>query len=317
MELEYVYMILGFVFASYSVVGNDVIQTLGTFLSSNSHRKWYILWGYTASIMLVVLVYGWYTHGGDVSYGRLEKVPPPDVFQWWHIIPPLILMLITRFGIPVSTTFLILSVFSGALIPKMLIKSLSGYAVAFVTACVIYALISKILEQKFQKNPMTSDEEKTWTILQWISTGFLWSQWLIQDLANIYAFLPRQLEAQYFGISLVLIVGLQAYTFYNRGGAVQKVVTTKTNTQDIRSATIIDFLYAVILLIFKQWSKIPMSTTWVFVGLLAGRELMLHMQLQTKSSFGNVWKIILTDLAKVLAGLLVSVALVYLLQWAS
>lgn len=315
MELQIVYMLLGFVFASYAVVGNDVIQTLGTFISSNSHRKWYVLWGYTAVIMIVVLTYGWVMYEGDVSYGRLEKVPIPEVFEWWHVIPPIVLMLITRIGIPVSTTFLILSVFSSALISKMLTKSLIGYGVAFGTACVIYLLISKSLENRFRNSPMTQKDEKLWSVLQWISTGFLWSQWLIQDLANIYTFLPRQLDTVYFIFSLVIIVGLQAYTFYNQGGAVQKVVTTKTNTQDIRSATIIDFLYAIILLIFKKWSKIPMSTTWVFVGLLAGRELMLHLQLNTKSSFKAVWKIILYDLLKVFAGLVVSVALVYLLQW--
>jgi hypothetical protein len=32
----------------------------------------------------------------------------------------------------------------------------------------------------------------TWFVLQWLSTGFLWSQWLMQDLANIFVYLPRQ-----------------------------------------------------------------------------------------------------------------------------
>ena len=34
MELSLIIGILGFILASYSVVGNDVIQTLGTFLTS-------------------------------------------------------------------------------------------------------------------------------------------------------------------------------------------------------------------------------------------------------------------------------------------
>ena len=78
-----------------------------------------------------------------------------------------------------------------------------------------------------------------------------------------------------------------------------------------------DFIYAIILLIFKEASKIPMSTTWVFVGLLAGRELMLHLRLQTKPSLQSVGKVILSDLAKIFAGLIVSIALVYLLKWIS
>ena len=39
--------------------------------------------------------------------------------------------------------------------------------------------------------------------------------------------------------------------FYQRGGAIQKIIDTKTGVADIRSATIIDFIYAIILLVFK------------------------------------------------------------------
>ncbi|MEL6973478.1 MAG: hypothetical protein AAFO02_25200, partial [Bacteroidota bacterium] len=40
-----------------------------------------------------------------------------------------------------------------------------------------------------------------------------------------------------------------------------------------------DFLYALILLFFKEFSNVPMSTTWVFLGLLAGREIAIRYQL--------------------------------------
>ena len=68
-ELEIV-MYLGFLLAAYSVVGNDVIQTLGTFLSSNESRPWYVLAIFASSILTLALVYGWVQNGGDVSYGR-------------------------------------------------------------------------------------------------------------------------------------------------------------------------------------------------------------------------------------------------------
>jgi hypothetical protein len=35
--------IVGFLFAAYSIVANDAIQTLGTFLSSNAKRPWWML----------------------------------------------------------------------------------------------------------------------------------------------------------------------------------------------------------------------------------------------------------------------------------
>ena len=36
MELVNVYMIIGFTLAAYSVIANDSVQTLGTFIASNS-----------------------------------------------------------------------------------------------------------------------------------------------------------------------------------------------------------------------------------------------------------------------------------------
>ncbi|MFT5434514.1 MAG: hypothetical protein ACI9OJ_005227, partial [Myxococcota bacterium] len=37
-------MWVGFIFAGYSAVANDSIQTLGTFIASNRNRKWWQLW---------------------------------------------------------------------------------------------------------------------------------------------------------------------------------------------------------------------------------------------------------------------------------
>ena len=55
------------------------------------------------------------------------------------------------------------------------------------------------------------------------------------------------------------------------GATIKKL--SKTNTKYVRSATLVDLIYALILWYFKGYNDIPMSTTWVFVGLLAGREL--------------------------------------------
>ena len=329
-------MVAGFMFAAYSVVANDVIQTLGTFLSSNRERPWWILSTYTGGILSVVLIYGWLNYNGDVSYGRLTtkglgELPSP--FYWWYMLPPLVLLVITRFGIPVSTTFLILSIFSisndesingsaidiligifsgETTIGKMLEKSILGYIVAFGAAIVLYLLISKKVEKYFIDNKYLKADNK-WVVLQWFSTGFLWSQWLIQDLANIFVFLPRELPLSYLIFSLILLIALICYIFYNRGGSIQKIVTSKTNTTDIRSATIIDFIYGIILFIFKEMSNIPMSTTWVFVGLLAGREFAISHQLNIQS-FATVFQLVLRDLIKIFLGLVVSILLVLIIS---
>lgn len=307
-------MWVGFVLAGYSVVGNDSIQTLGTFLSSNERRPWYILWFFAGSILTATLVYGWYHYGGDVSYERLSKYPLPDPFAWYFILPPLVLMALTRTGIPVSTSFLILTFFNPSNLTDMVIKSVIGYLVAFGAAIVLYVLIAKTLEKRFIENPITKRETQIWMTLQWISTGFLWSQWLIQDFANIFVYLPRDLPGSQLFISLSILLVLLAYIFYSRGGSIQEIVKAKTNTVDLRSATIIDAVYGLVLFYFKELNNVPMSTTWVFIGLLAGRELAIRYRLERKVS-APIWRMVGLDLGKVFFGLLVSIVLVYVIKW--
>ncbi len=309
--MDQVFMIVGFAIAAYSVVANDAIQTLGTFLSSNSRRPWWVLWAYAGSILAAVLCYGFFVEG-NVAYGRLEKYPLPDPFAWFYIVPPLVLLFLTRFGIPVSTTFLILTIFNQKNLTDTLIKSGAGYLVAIVAALLLYSAAIGV-ERRFLA---TADKPPApyWTALQWTSTGFLWSRWLIQDLANVFVYLPRDLELTWFLAALVLMLLIQMYTFYTQGGEIQKIVTSKTNTDDIRSATIIDFLFGAILLVFEEWSKVPMSTTWVFLGLLAGREIILTLRLQPRT-MQETLTIVGTDAAKATGGIVVSVIIAVGLPW--
>ena len=302
-------MIGGFVLASYSIVGNDAIQTLGTFLSSNARRPWWVLWIFAYSILVAVLAYGWWIHH-DVSYGRLEKIPVPDHWTWIYCVPPFVLLLLTRSGIPVSTTFLTLTIFAPKALPSMLIKSLSGYATAFIAAILIYRWVTGRIESRFHRTE--GPTSGWWVVAQWCSTGFLWSQWLIQDLANIFVFLPRDLSPEFFVMAMVVMLVLHAAIFYAHGGAIQKVVLSKSNTTDIRSATFVDLIYGIVLLLFKEVSKLPMSTTWVFVGLLAGREIAVAWN-QRHRSRQEVRRLVLMDFAKITGGLVVSIALAYLL----
>ena len=318
-------MWLGFILAAYSVVGNDVIQTLGTFLASNEDKPWYVLWFFAAAIMTATLVYGWFQYDGDVSYQRLlgdggfadpKYVDPREIpgFGWAYVLPPLVLMVITRFGIPVSTSFLILTFFNPKNLENMVIKSMTGYLVAFGTAIVLYIFITKSLEKKFVANPLKDANKTKWTIAQWASTGFLWTQWLAQDFANIYVYLPRKVDGMTLTISLAILLSMLAYIFYSKGGAIQAIVKAKTNTADIRSATFIDLSYGIVLYFFKELNNIPMSTTWVFLGLLAGREIALRYNLEKKVP-KETMKDLGMDLAKVFFGLAISIALVFLIRW--
>jgi hypothetical protein len=52
------WMILGFLLAAYSIVANDAIQTLGTFISSNQHRPWWVPWLFASTTLCTVMICG-------------------------------------------------------------------------------------------------------------------------------------------------------------------------------------------------------------------------------------------------------------------
>ena len=125
MELTLIYTIVGFALAGWSVIANDSIQTLGTFIASKQKWfKWYTLAASASAAMIVTISFGWWIYDGDISYGRLTRIPYQEI-QWYHAVAPGILLLLTRVGIPVSTTFLVLSAFASTVVlEKMLIKAL-------------------------------------------------------------------------------------------------------------------------------------------------------------------------------------------------
>ena len=312
-------MVAGFLLAAYAVVANDSIQTLGTFLASNSHRPWWLLWLFASGVLVAVLCYGWLANDGDVAYGRLSKFPVPEGgVSWLHAIPPLALLILTRIGVPVSTTFLVLTVFAvtggqPGNLTAMLAKSAIGYVVAFGVAIVAFRLVLRRASEHFHRTRGQAIPGY-WVAMQWASTAFLWSQWLIQDLANIFVYLPRDLPGSWLLFGTLALVAMQGYIFYQFGGEIQKIVTTKTDTTDVRAATVVDFIYGMVLLVFKEWSDMPMSTTWVFLGMLAGREFALSLYLADTTVRGTARKVV-SDAAKALSGLAVSVALAFGLPW--
>jgi len=306
------WMALGFLFAAYSVIANDSVQTLGTWIASNNERfNWKVMWASASAVLLYTLWYGWAMNGGDISYGRLNKIPFQEI-QWYHATAPALLLILTRMGIPVSTSFLVLSAFASTFVlEKMLLKSMMGYAVAAVAAYAIWIVVSKILNEA---EPVKEEHKNYWRTGQWITTGFLWFTWLSHDMANIAVFLPRQIPWDLMiMISAVFIAGL-AFMFREGGGKIQKIVLEKHNTRYVRSATIIDAVYWMILWFFKELNDIPMSTTWVFVGLLCGRELAMAT-ITGKEKFKTVFPLIGRDFFKMMIGLAASVGVVLAIHY--
>lgn len=368
-----IFAIIGFLFAAYAVVGNDALQTLGTFINSNSRLHWFWLFVFAGGVLVATFTYGWFIYDGDPSWERLSntsKYPAVDI-QWYHTLPPLMLLIITRFGVPVSTSFMVLTVFAsiGGL-TSMLSKSLIGYGLAFVVGLAVYLAVTNSLEKRIKSSTIDDrapwglmsamgiliaaviyflpelvmdPSEKNigkianwkasapwligigfvmeglsflavqkfgkgayWIILQWVTTAYLWGVWLIQDFANIFVFLPRELTALQGFLGLFAILALLLYTFWNQGGPVQKILQAKTAVTDIRSATLIDFIYASLLFFFKEVSAVPMSTTFVFLGLIAGREFGFAVMDKALNA-AKAAKLGVSDASKAYIGLVLSI----------
>jgi len=305
-------MWVGFMLAGYSAIANDSIQTIGTFIASNSKRKWYYLWLFMGVIFLVTVTISWIKFDGDVTYQRLASkgfAQTPSEFSFLQLSAPIILLILTRMRMPVSTTFLLLNVFttSSSTILGITGKSLTGYVLAFFSAIVIWLLLSSTLKGLFKKKP-----KPVWLYLQWITSGFLWSVWIMQDAANIAIFLPRSMSlGQFLGFASFIFLGL-GLLFYLKGDRIQKIVTEKSDVTDVRSATIIDFVYCLLLYYKLLESTLPMSTTWLFIGLLGGREVAINLT-KEKSKRGKgmvkAAKMIGKDLLYAAIGLLVSIIL--------
>jgi phosphate/sulfate permease len=316
-----------FLLAAAAVVANDSLQTLGTFLSSNRGRTPLPLqMAFLALLTSAVLGLGWWLNGGDPTWGRLAAFPLPNPFTWVELLPPLVVLLLTRWGVPVSTSVLLLSAIAPANLGPLLLKSLVGYGLGLALALLLYGGLLWLLEGPVleaaapargataaaQPGPPSGDGP-LWLVLQWLSTAWLWSQWLVHDLANIYVLLPRQLGPGPLALTAALLcLGLCALVAWG-GGPIQQLVRNKTNSGDLRSATLIDLLFGALLLLLARLSPFPLSTTWVFLGLLAGRELALLLRLRHRP-VPVVAGLLGSDLAKAALGLLLSLAVALLIQ---
>ena len=311
MEALTLWAFLGFIFAAYAVIANDSVQTLGTWIASNNERfNWKIMWAAASAVLLWALWYGYYVYG-DISYGRLNRIPFVEV-QWYHAMAPLVLLLLTRVGVPVSTSFLVLSAFASTFVlEKMLIKSMMGYVVAATAAYAIWYVVSRWLDET---KPVKEQHKAYWRVGQWVTTGFLWWTWLSHDMANIAVFLPRTLTPDLMIMISVIFVGGLWFMFREGGGKIQKIVLEKHNTRYVRSATIIDAVYWIIFFFFKELNDIPMSTTWVFVGMLAGREFAIASFMGKKKT-RSVFPLVGRDFGKMMIGLSASLAIVLLIHY--
>ena len=141
----------------------------------------------------------------------------------------------------------------------------------------------------------------------------------MQDAANIAVFLPRQLNTLEFVVYTGFVFLGLGLIFFLKGDKIQDIINEKTNVADVRAATLVDLVYAVILFYFKMYNNVPMSTTWVFIGLLAGREFAIALGKHGKAKKRRAWlvrafRLARKDMFKAFAGLIVSLILAFVIN---
>ncbi|MEB3325290.1 MAG: hypothetical protein VKM17_08130 [Cyanobacteriota bacterium] len=314
--------------ASLAVMGNDALQTLGPFLASQRWRRNRLAQGlFLGGVLCAVLLLSWKAGSGDPAWGRLESFPLPPTWRWTDLLPLLTLLALTRLGLPVSTSFLVLTAVAPMHLGGMLRKSLAGYGLAFLLAALVYGLLAPWLEgsppapgdppiaEPTYQDPHPPAGQRAgampWAALQWLATAGLWSQWLVQDLANLYVVLPRRLSLAELGVTLIVLCGTVALIVCLGGGPIQGRLRSKCRMEDPRSTTVVSLLYGLVLLAFLGGDRLPLSTSWLFLGLLAGREVGLGCR-----GLGRPARALLADLSLDLlragAGLATSLAVALL-----
>lgn len=185
-------------------------------------------------------------------------------------------------------------------------------SLAFLVGILVWFFLVKRNPYEYSNYSIIPKNQKFWIVLQWISTSALWLSWLYQDVANIAVYIPRKLSLIELICSIGIIGIALSFTLWNNGGKIQKIVSDKTDINYPKAATLIDLNFTLILFFFGYVSKMPMSTTWVFLGLITGREIVLHLITKRDEPYLDTFQKLAKDAMLALFGLIISIGIVLL-----
>jgi CBS domain containing-hemolysin-like protein len=137
--------------------------------------------------------------------------------------------------------------------------------------------------------------------------------WVCFSISNIVVFLPRKLTFhELMSFLLVMLYTLAAILSNKNNNKMQKIVSNKSNASNLKLNVIANTIFATVLFLFKVMSNVSIATTFVFLGILAGKELALMFSeggasriAYKKTLFG-----IIVDIKKCVIGVIVSLCFV-------
>lgn len=294
---------------TYNVIFNNAIQTIGLFIASNKNRKPFFSVLFFGTIALLCMLISWYVSKGEVHYHLLDNISYRDEIGLQFLLLPILLAYLTKKQMPVSATFLIIPLFATKdTIATMINKTTVSYFLSLLVSFIIY----NFLYRKYRSFLASKDESKIWIFAEYISTGVLWFGWLCISLCNFVVFVPRQFTIKDIILLTIIIVITIYCIIISKGGKIQKIIDQKSDVKNIKTTVIFNSLFSFMLLSIQIVNNIPMASTWMFLGILAGREIAITMNernivaLRYKSCMMKVWK----DLRLAIIGIVLSLLFV-------
>lgn len=291
----------------YNVIKNSFIQMLGTFISSNKKMNRLNLFLYLALVFVLNIAVAWKTRGGEIHRGLLDEVAYQKSLSPYVLLVPVLLNLFTTFSIPISATFLTIPLFSHEnSIISNLTRAFSGYFIAFCTSFGLWTVIYG----KYKKFLKNGENYNLWRATQYLSVGMLWYAWLSTSMSSCLVFLPRVFDRR--SLWLFLMVGVLLLAIILCDGInrkMEEIVEEKSDTKNLRSSVIFNLAQSLLLLLFKFNGHVHVATSWLFLGMLDGRELAITNIKATPMS-GYSYRLcmqkITRDLTRAIVGIMVS-----------
>ena len=174
----------------------------------------------------------------------------------------------------------------------------------------IYPFFANKIQKYMNFTLLEVNNEKFWFIMQYLSTALLWFSWLFSNMSSALVFVPRQFDVKSLFVLLLFSSVIIYYLIDNMGGNMQQLIKNKKNTDNIKAATMINIVYGCLIYIFQFSVNIPISTTWVFIGLIAGREMAItsskNILVVSDIIHKNSVKRIIFDLLHAVLGVIIS-----------
>ena len=300
---------------TYNVIFNNSIQTIGLFIASNKNKGIFYNLLFFSSIFIFAVLLSWFLTEREVHYHLLDSIDYSEI-ELQFLLLPILISFLTKKQVPLSATFLIIPLFANSsTISSMINKTTVSYFLSLIGSLVIY----KFLYTKYKN--LLSDEKtdtgKIWIVAEYVSTGILWFSWLTVSLCNFVIFLPRKFDIT----DIVLLSSIGIVTIYciliSNGGEIQKIIDQKSDVKNIKTTVIFNSLFAFTLLFIQHLDNIPITSTWMFLGVLAGRELAISVT--TKRLAGEKYRLCLAkiwkDLRLAIIGIILSLLFVRVFKW--